>query len=131
MKATGPEAAAKVKVEKTAVSRLCVIPSKTETCGLVALEAMASGLPVVAADAGGLKESVRHRETGLLVPPEDPRAYVDAIAQLVVHPLERREYGAAARRVALERDIRPEDALLLAQYAAISGQPGDTASCAA
>ena len=110
---------------------LCVIPSKTETCGLVALEAMASGLPVVAADAGGLKESVRDRETGFLVSPDDPHAYVDAIAELVVHPLQRREFGAAARRVALERDVRPEDAELLAQYAAVSGQPGEPASCAA
>ena len=46
---------------------LCVLPSYTETCGLVALEAMASGLPVIAADAGGLRESVDHERTGLLV----------------------------------------------------------------
>ncbi|HWH03623.1 MAG TPA: glycosyltransferase family 1 protein [Gemmatimonadales bacterium] len=110
---------------------LCVLPSKTETCGLVALEAMASGLPVVAANAGGLKESVRNRETGFLVSPDDPRAYADAITELVDQPLERREFGAAARRVAVERDVRPEDAELLAQYAAISGKPERTASCAA
>ncbi|HTY07322.1 MAG TPA: glycosyltransferase family 1 protein [Gemmatimonadales bacterium] len=110
---------------------LCVLPSRTETCGLVALEAMASGIPVVAADAGGLKESVRHGQTGLLVPPDDPHAYVDAIVDLVVHPFERREYGAAARRAALERDVRPEDVELLAQYAAVSGQPGSSESCAA
>ena len=110
---------------------LCVIPSKTETCGLVALEAMASGLPVVAADAGGLKESVRHGETGFLVSPDDPHAYVDAIAELVVRPFQRREFGVAARRAAQDRDVRPEDAELLAQYAAVSGQPGDTTSCAA
>ena len=110
---------------------ICVLPSRTETCGLVALEAMASGLAVVAADAGGLKESVRHGETGLLVPPHDSLAFVDAMVDLVVHPLERREFGAAARRAALERDVRPEDAVLLAQYAAVSGHPGSTASCAA
>src|SRR5439155_21760323 len=37
---------------------ICVLPSRTETCGLVALEAMASGLAVVAADAGGFRESI-------------------------------------------------------------------------
>ncbi|HEX4561385.1 MAG TPA: glycosyltransferase family 1 protein [Gemmatimonadales bacterium] len=110
---------------------LCVLPSKTETCGLVALEAMASGLPVIAANAGGLKESVRDRETGFLVSPDEPRDYVRAITELVDQPLARREYGAAARRVAVERDVRPEDAELLAQYAAVSGKPEDTASCAA
>lgn len=110
---------------------LCVLPSKTETCGLVALEAMASGLPLVAANAGGLKESVRHRETGFLVSPDDPRAYADAIVELVDQPLERRDFGAAARRVAMERDEGPEDAELLAQYAVISGKPERNASCAA
>jgi len=110
---------------------LCVLPSKTETCGLVALEAMASGLPVVAANAGGLKESVRDRETGFLVTPDDARGYAHAIRELVDQSLLRREYGAAARRVAVERDVRPEDAELLAQYAAVSGKPERTASCAA
>lgn len=110
---------------------ILVLPSKTETCGLVALEGMASGLPVVAANAGGLKESVRDGETGYLVSPDDPHGYVDAITKLVVNPLERREYGLAARRIAAERDVRPEDAGLLAQYAAVSGQPREAEPCAA
>ena len=114
-----------------ASSDLCVLPSRTETCGLVALEAMSSGTPVVAANAGGLKESVRHQSTGLLVPPDDPHAYLDAIVELAVNPLERREYGVAARKLALERDTRAEDAELLAQYAALAGATDGAASCAA
>src|SRR5262249_51479865 len=50
---------------------ICVLPSKTETCGLVALEAMASGLAVIAADAGGVPGSVTHQHTGLLLAADD------------------------------------------------------------
>ncbi|MGH7701301.1 MAG: glycosyltransferase family 4 protein [Gemmatimonadales bacterium] len=68
---------------------LCVLPSFTETCGLIALEAMASGLPVVAADAGGLRESVRHGHNGLLVPPRDAAAFAAATVELAIDPARR------------------------------------------
>ena len=60
---------------------LCVLPSATETCGLVALEAMASGLPVVAADAGGFRESVVKGRTGILVSPYDAAWFAGAIGR--------------------------------------------------
>ena len=60
-----------------------VFPSHTETCGLVALEAMASGSAVIAADAGGFRESIQPGTTGLLVPAHEPRTYSDAIVALV------------------------------------------------
>ncbi len=44
------------------------MPSRTDSFGIVFLEAWANGLPVVAADAGGVPEVVRHEQTGLLVP---------------------------------------------------------------
>ena len=62
---------------------VCVFPSHTETCGLVALEAMAAGTAVIAADAGGFRESIQAGTTGLLVPAHEPRSYTEAIVALV------------------------------------------------
>lgn len=58
---------------------VCVIPSNYEPFGLVAIEAMACGTPVVASAVGGLKFSIIPGETGLLVPPQDVEAFADAI----------------------------------------------------
>ncbi len=102
---------------------LCVLPSATETCGLVALEAMAAGLPVIAADAGGLRESVRHGDNGLLASPRDPAAFAAAIAALVRDPERRCAMSVAARHTALRRDIATENEELLAQYAGVAGPP--------
>ncbi len=111
---------------------VCVFPSRTETCGLVALEAMSSGASVIAADAGGLRESVRHGETGLLVRPHDPLAYLEAIIALVRDPCRRLALGAAAREHVLARDVAAEDAELLERYACLIGPPGTGAvRCAA
>lgn len=98
---------------------LCVLPSASETCGLVALEAMASGLPVIAADAGGFRESVEHGRSGLLVPPRDPGRFADAIVDLVRDEEQRQELSAGARRAAAARDVAIEDRQLLSQYAAL------------
>lgn len=111
---------------------ICVLPSRTETCGLVALEAMASGLAVVAADAGGFRESIAHGRSGMLVAPDDATGFAAAIMSLVIAPGRRAELGAAARLAAIERDVVPEDRALLEQYAAAAGitQAG-AAPCAA
>lgn len=100
---------------------LCVLPSATETCGLVALEAMASGRPVVAADAGGLRESVRHGENGFLAPPHDARAFAAHIVHLVMERDRRIALGRAARDTALGRDVTGENAELLGQYRTVAG----------
>jgi glycosyltransferase involved in cell wall biosynthesis len=105
--------------ELYASADLCVLPSRTETCGLVALEAMASGLPVIAADAGGLAESVRHEENGLLIRPDDARGFGHAIIALALDTERRRQLAVAARRTALTRDADVEDGELLQQYAAL------------
>lgn len=62
---------------------VCVIPSHYEPFGLVAVEAMACGTPVVASDVGGLKFTVIPEETGLLVPPQDVAGFADAIARIL------------------------------------------------
>lgn len=61
---------------------LCVVPSLIEPLGLVALESLAAGTPVVAAATGGLKEIIDHGQTGLLVPPRDSASLAKAIIQL-------------------------------------------------
>ncbi len=110
---------------------LCVLPSDTETCGLVALEAMASGLPVVAADAGGLRESVVDGRNGLLAPPKDSAAFAARIVELALNTVRRREMGALARLSAQTRDIAVENAELLRQYAGLAGKTPEATPCAA
>lgn len=58
---------------------LFVLPSKTETLGLVLLEAMASGCPVVACRAGGVPDAVRDGSTGFLFEPTDPDGLVNTV----------------------------------------------------
>ncbi len=62
---------------------VCVIPSHYEPFGLVAIEAMACGTPVVASAVGGLKFSIVPEETGLLVPPQNVEAFADAIQRIL------------------------------------------------
>ncbi len=86
---------------------LFVLPSEQESFGLAALEALASGVPVVATNVGGLPEVVRHAETGWLVPVRDPAALAAAILKLLADEPRRAAMGRAARADALAR-FRPE-----------------------
>jgi len=78
-------------------------PSTTDTFGQVLLEAGASGLPVVAAAAGGATELVVHGQNGLLVPPEDPGLLAAALLELAESPARRAAYGAAGLAAARAR----------------------------
>ena len=82
---------------------LVLVPSHSETYGLVALEAAASGVPVVAGAVGGLNEAVRDGVTGVLLPTRDPAAWADVVARLLADPAERARLGAAGREYALGR----------------------------
>jgi D-inositol-3-phosphate glycosyltransferase len=66
-----------------AAADVCAVPSLTESFGLVALESMASGTPVVATRVGGLQTVVQHGESGLLVPAGDHLALAEAIERVL------------------------------------------------
>ena len=86
---------------------LFVLPSRTEGVSLTLLEAMASGLAVVATRVGGNPEVVADGETGLLVPPGDPATLAAAVLRLRRDDAERRRMGAAGRRRVERRfDVR-------------------------
>jgi glycosyltransferase involved in cell wall biosynthesis len=81
-----------------------LFPSETETFGNVTLEAMASGLPAVCADATGSRSLVEDGTTGFLCAPGDTDGFYDAVAGLVQNEKQRARMGAAARRAALTYD---------------------------
>ena len=100
-----------------------VAPSRRESFGVSVLEASACGLPVVASHVGGLPEVVDDGSTGLLVPPQDPRALAEALLLLANDEPRRRAMGAAGRRL-VELRYRWDDSVdtMLALYAQVTGR---------
>ena len=81
-----------------AAADVCVVPSYYEPFGLVAIEAMACGTPVVASEVGGLKFTVVNEFTGLLVPPQDELSFAKAIDRILVNPAWARQLEKEARK---------------------------------
>jgi glycosyltransferase involved in cell wall biosynthesis len=80
-----------------------VLSSNEEGLGIVILEAMASGLPVVSTDCGGPATAISDKEAGFLTPVGDAGALADAMEKLLVEPALRQRMGREGRRVAEER----------------------------
>lgn len=82
--------------------------SLTETLGLVVLEAMASGLPVIATPAGGVAEHLSDGENGVAVPPHDEYSMAQAIVSLTLDTARRNRLADGARQTALALDWEEE-----------------------
>jgi glycosyltransferase involved in cell wall biosynthesis len=83
-------------------SDVFAMPSLKEGLGVAALEAMASALPVIVSDVGGLREVVEDDRSGVVVPPANPKAIASAIGRLVESDELRSQMGAAARARVVE-----------------------------
>ncbi|MFP4226910.1 MAG: glycosyltransferase family 4 protein, partial [Desulfobacterales bacterium] len=80
-----------------AIMELFVFPSNYEGMGSTLLDAMAFDVPVIASNVGGIPDIVEEQKTGLLIPPKDPKAIVQAIESLYHDPDCRRRLAANAR----------------------------------
>ena len=80
-----------------------VAPSRHESFGLILLEAMREGKPVIAGDVGGMREIVEHEGNGLLVPSGDAEALADALSRLAKSASLREQYGRRSREIFEER----------------------------
>jgi D-inositol-3-phosphate glycosyltransferase len=81
-----------------AAAEMVVMPSHYESFGMVALEAMAMGTPVIASEVGGLAHLVRDHRNGRHVPSRDPQALADCILELLTDPALRARLGEQARK---------------------------------
>lgn len=79
-----------------AAAEAVIMPSHYESFGMVALEAMACGTPVIASEVGGLAFLVKDGETGFHVPDRDPELLADRICQIITDTLLRAELGEQA-----------------------------------
>jgi glycosyltransferase involved in cell wall biosynthesis len=86
-----------------ATADLFVWPAINEAYGMAMLEAQAAGIPVVAGNAGGVSEIVRHEITGLLTPEGNVTAFANAVNELVANPARRKAMGTAAQTMVADQ----------------------------
>ncbi len=98
---------------------ILLTPSITEAFGNVVLEAMASGLAVVSADAPSARALIDPGRSGELCPPEDSDAYAAVIARLIELPMERRRMAAAGRMASMSFSWRATLFAVLEAYGEI------------
>ncbi len=83
--------------------KVLLVPSWDEPFGRAAIEAMAAGIPVIGANAGGTREIIKDGLTGYLVPPKDPLKIAQAIIELYHHPKLIKKFGDYGRRLVGEK----------------------------
>lgn len=84
---------------------LFVTASETETQGIVLIEAAATGLPLVAVDAGAVRELCQHKKNGILCHPGDVTEITNAIVKVLKNPEIQMRYGAESLEVAKKHDL--------------------------
>ena len=109
---------------------VCVVPSRYESFGLVALEALACGAALVAAPVGGLPQIVRDGENGLLVPERTPALFADRIARVLDDAALAARLRANARAPVLDYSWAANAARTLALYERLgAASPALAVSC--
>jgi glycosyltransferase involved in cell wall biosynthesis len=104
---------------------LVVNPSLSESFGISIVEGMASGVPVIGARIGGMRETVLNGETGLLVEPEEPEALAHAITAILGDPAIASTMGQKGRAQAVEKfSWRARAKRLLDVYRTVAAWPG-------
>jgi glycosyltransferase involved in cell wall biosynthesis len=119
--------------EWLAAADINVLPSFYEGFPLTILEAMASALPTVATNVGGIPEAIENGVSGLLVPPGDVCGLVEALSLLLRDPAKRMQMGHVARErlqrsFVLEQQVCSTEELYLGLCGASSGQPAKHAN---
>ncbi len=102
--------------EAYASADVFLFPSTTETLGFAGLEAMASGVPVIGADAGGIPYLFTDGVEGVLFPPHDADQIVAHLTRLIADPELRKRMGTAARAEAERHSWRASTQALLSYY---------------
>jgi D-inositol-3-phosphate glycosyltransferase len=100
------------------LAAVCVVPSYSESFGLVALEAAATGTPVVAARVGGLPTIVKDGLTGFTLVSHDPAQYAERIGRLLADDELRRCFSRRSRLVATQFTWKDTVDRLVAEYRA-------------
>ncbi|WP_328816273.1 D-inositol-3-phosphate glycosyltransferase [Nonomuraea cypriaca] len=113
-----PPAAQEELADWYRAASVTVVPSYSESFGLVALESQACGTPVAAAAVGGLRTAVRDGISGVLVDDHDPATWADVLRRLLAAPRRREELSAGARAHAAAFGWQATSSRLMEVYAA-------------